>query len=288
MDLLFRFWRDITHQASFLTLLKPSDPDTFARFHFFSMPWFGGHFWGAPLWNILFIIGILFVFLLSCIAQGVLILSFQKSSPQDTWRSLIRTVLQHLPAIVALNLFTILIFWIARTGTVLPFYTLLCDNCPLLFLQYFLAFFIFFLIVILVSVVHLFALNSILFVERGFLHGLLYGWKRVKKYWLLVLETIFFQSVLHLFFSALALLISFFLSIPAIALLTYAFIERNALAFKIGSFYIGLLLILILIGTIGFLTTFQYAIWSFMYHQITTGSPTPKLKRISRLFNLSI
>lgn len=288
MDLLFRFWHDVSNRALSLSAVQQSNSNPFAIFQLISLRWFGGHFLNAPLFNTLFIIGILGLFLLSCVAQGMLVLTFHESNSQRAWRSLFQISIQHLPSIAKLNLFTVLIFWIARMGTVLPFSVTLCDNCPLLFLQYLLSFFIFFLIVILLSVLHLFTLNNILFINKELLHSLLSGWKRIKKHWLLIFETIFFQSVLHLFFSALALLISLFLSIPAIALFTYAFIEKNAFAFKAGSFYVGLLLVLLLILTIGFLTTFQYAIWSFMYHRMTNTYPIPKLKRLSRILNLSI
>ncbi|KPJ85918.1 hypothetical protein AMJ57_01205 [Parcubacteria bacterium SG8_24] len=228
-------------------------------------------------------VGLLFVGLLlwiSTVSVGGLIASIRKivRGGELSFGEAVRSGADSFWRLFGINISAkvIAILAVIVTGTNLSL--LIADGTVMSALYYLASFIIFTLLAVVASLIAVYASNYAVIKDKGCYESVVASWHLFKKHWLVSIEMAILLFLINLGVGLLALLLLFLLSVPVV----FLFFVSAALSSMatLGAIFFVLavaLMIIIMILTVSFLTTFQVAAWLLVWSRVSEKGVVARL-----------
>lgn len=231
-----------------------------------------------------FVIVLLLVLSLSCVAQGGLVYAIGaiKRNKQTTLKEAFRVGGGAFWPIATLNLFAISILCLLRVLMASLLSLALGLQTPEAWFLYFIGFLLFAALTFSVAVIQVFSLNAMILQGAPIAEALVRATRLFQQHWVVAIETALALIAVAVVVGTGALVLFFVGLIPLLA----AMIAAAAIGSE------GLYVVALTIGTIvffgsifciaAFLTQLQYAAWTLLYRRLGEGGVVPKIHRLIR------
>lgn len=281
LDVIWKFWDSVQTQGSdlFIGDLAVNIWQTASMGGFSALP-----FLQALLALVVLTVILLAVGAFSCISQGVIIHSIGncKNGKCEQIKNGLTIAGRVLVPVAVLNLLILASVWLVRFFISLPLAIALGRESYLFTAVYLVSFIAFFIVAMVLSVMQIYALNAMFLQGATLAQAFRRAWLILKEHWLVTLETALIQAALMLVLAIASFVAILILSFPSGVLYVLAIMLNSLPLFYISfGLFLGLIIVSLTVLT-GFLVTFQYAIWTLMFHKFGEGGVVPKIHRLIR------
>lgn len=218
---------------------------------------------------------------LALIAQGALVFGIggQVRGRKPGFRECLRMGTRMLGRILALNIITLGLSWLARFLMVLPLGLYAQDPTPGLALASVGMSILYVVVVLSLTAVHFFALNALVLQESHVAKALERGLRLLRDSWLTVIEIAVILFSIGIATMAVALVLFLVMWLPLFLLMLGTALLNMTALFSFLYFLSILLFLLIMLMAGAFNLSFQYRAWHHLFLRLGEGGAVAKLHR---------
>ena len=233
--------------------------------------------------TVLLVVG---VFLLSCLAQGVLVYGHggRAAGKDSLAKTAVRSASTHLWQIVGLTFITGFFAWIIRFALLVPY--VLSQRTPsvVLTLVSIGGALVYLALTVLLIATHIFALNAIVQQGARLAESLVRAWTMARQEWLHLIELGFALWLINALALSAAALGFVVMGVPIFLVMVAAALLNNPTVLYAAYLFGGALFIGIMFVTAAITVSFQYGVWHHLYLRLGEGGLAPKIHRLVRWF----
>ena len=226
------------------------------------------------------------VFLLTCVAQGVLVYGHggRAVGKDSLSKTAVKSGTKHLWQIVALSLITGLFAWIIRFALLVPY--VLSQRTPsvILTLVSVAGALIYLGLTVLLIATHIFALNAIVQQGARVAEAIVRAWDMARREWLHLIELGFVLWLINALAITAAVLAFGVMGVPIFLVMVAAAMLSNPAVLYAAYLFGGALFIAIMFTTAAITVSFQYGVWHNLFLRLGEGGLSPKIHRLVRWF----
>lgn len=226
------------------------------------------------------------VFLLTCVAQGVLVYGHGgRAVGKDTLsRTAVKSGTKHVWQVLGLTLVTGFLAWIIRFALLIPY--VLSQRTPsvVLTLVSIVGALVYLALTVLLIATHLFALNAIVHQGARFAEAILRAWDMARREWLHLIELGFVLWLINALAITAAVLAFGVMGVPIFLVMVAAALLGNPTVLYATYLFGTILFVVIMFITAAITVSFQYGVWHNLFLRLGEGGLSPKIHRLVRWF----
>jgi hypothetical protein len=218
---------------------------------------------------------------LSLIAQGGLVYGIGSiRAGRPGLRDCLRAGARFLPRILALNIVTLGLMWLARFLMLLPLTLYAGGPTPSLALASVGMTLVYVIAILSLTAIHFFALNNIVLHDRHVAESIERGLMLLRDSWLTIIEIaiILFCVGMATFIGGLLLFLA--MGLPVLLILLGAALVNASLLAEFAWFVWSMLFVLIMLMAGAFNLSFQYRAWNNLFRRLNEGPAVAKIHRV--------
>lgn len=225
-------------------------------------------------------------FLLTCLAQGVVVYGHggRTDAKKPAAQLAVTSASKHLWQIVGLTLVTGFFAWLIRFALLLPY--LLSQTTPsvILTLISIAGAVIYLVLTVLLIATHIFALNAIIHQGSRLADSILRAWTLARREWLHLIELGFALWFINTIALSIAAILFVMMGIPVFLVMVAAALLNNVAVLYFAYLFGGALFITLMFITAAITVSFQYGVWHQLFIELGEGGLAPKIHRLTRWF----
>lgn len=226
------------------------------------------------------------LFIITCIAQGVLVYGHGgRAVGKDSLAKVaVRAGNKHLGQVMVLTIITGFFAWLVRFALLVPF--VLSQRTPsvILTLVSIAGAIVYLALTVLLIATHIFALNAIVHQGARIAEAFLRAWDMARREWLHLVELGFVLWLINSLAISAAVLAFAVMGVPVFLIMVAAALLNNPAVLYAAYFFGGLLFIATMFVTAAITVSFQYGVWHHLYLRLGEGGLSPKIHRLVRWF----